>query len=105
MSKIRIVDVPPGDAPEWVRKEWVGLEIPIADNDPDPDDSFQFGILGGELKNLGGYTVETKVAIEILERKSPAAAQWWKNYYNYTLGLVEWLVFSKEVCEVVSEKS
>ena len=27
---IKIVSVPSGEAPEWVRKEWVGLELPLA---------------------------------------------------------------------------
>ena len=27
--EIRITDVPPGEAPEWVRQAWVGLVVPV----------------------------------------------------------------------------
>ncbi|MBT1513363.1 hypothetical protein KIP88_22985 [Bradyrhizobium sp. SRL28] len=27
---IRIVAVPPGEAPLWVRQKWVGLDLPVA---------------------------------------------------------------------------
>lgn len=100
MKKIRIVDVPPGDAPEWVRKEWVGLELPVAT--AAPEDSLQIGVLGGEPQNLGGYPVESKIAVEILSKKSPEAAQWWKENFSFTL--MPWLVFKKEVCKVICEK-
>ncbi len=26
---VRIVAVPPGEAPFWVRQKWVGLELPV----------------------------------------------------------------------------
>lgn len=127
IRKIRIVAVPPGQAPEWVRREWVGLELPIAKNTPDPVDSIETGInfyRPEELvqtamtkgkpreviqkranldkfkpKNIGGYSVETKTAIAILAEKSPTAAKWWKE--NISLVLMPWLVFKKEVCELI----
>lgn len=32
IHKIRIIKVPSGEAPEWVREAWVGLEIPTLEN-------------------------------------------------------------------------
>src|SRR5580704_4538322 len=29
-TKLRIIAVPPGEAPLWVREKWVGLELPVA---------------------------------------------------------------------------
>ena len=127
MAKIRIVAVPPGQAPKWVREQWVGLELPVAENTPSPEDS-QVGVNYGKPRefietilegpteetenefwqrvtskykpeNIGGYPVETRIAIEILRKKSPAAAQWWEE--NISPSIIPWLVFKKEVCELV----
>jgi hypothetical protein len=27
---VRIIAVPPGEAPLWVREKWVGVELPVA---------------------------------------------------------------------------
>jgi len=97
MTKIRITDIPPGQAPEWVREKWVGLELPIAENVPAK--TSQMGVSGGKIENLGGYSIETEVAIEVLKKKSPEAAQWWEE--NISASLLPWLVFKKEVCKLV----
>ena len=57
MAKIRITSVPSGQAPEWVREQWVGLELPV--KDIDLSKGFCTGALGGtpEPENLGGYPV------------------------------------------------
>ncbi len=41
---IRIVGVPPGEAPFWVREQWVGLELPLTRH-PAPRAFFAFGVL------------------------------------------------------------
>lgn len=99
MAKIRIVAVPPGQAPEWVRQEWIGLEIPIAEDTLVPEDSIQMGVKFGKPENVGGYPVETDVAVKILKEKSPKAARWWEE--NISSVIMPWLVFKKEVCELV----
>ena len=43
MEKIRIVNLPPGQAPKWVRKEWLGLELPVDENIPSPENLIQSG--------------------------------------------------------------
>ncbi len=44
MTKIKIIGVPPSFAPEEIRKQWVGVEIPLAENPiPEGQDSFQIG--------------------------------------------------------------
>ncbi len=96
MTQIEIIDIPPGEAPDWVRKEWVGLIMPVAENKPAKTRSM--GVLGGEVENPGGYPVETNTAIQILEEKSPKAAQWWRD--NPYLSPMSWLVFKKRVCKL-----
>jgi hypothetical protein len=41
---VRIIGVPPGEAPLWVREKWVGLELPLT-RYPAPRDYFTFGVL------------------------------------------------------------
>ncbi len=97
MSSIRIVSIPPGQAPEWVRKEWIGVEIPLSEQ---KSDGIQMGIHGGKAENADGHQVDTDKAIEALQKKSPRAAAWWKE--NVPLTAIPQLVFSKKVCELVS---
>ena len=73
--KIRIISTPPGGAPEWVRKEWVGLELPTVESSGRP----QVGATGGKPENLGGFQINGKVAIDALKEKSPEAAKWWED--------------------------
>ena len=54
MGSIKIITTPPGQAPEEVRQEWVGLIIPLAEQETG---GFQMGVLGGTAKNVGDYQV------------------------------------------------
>ncbi|MFA6554675.1 MAG: hypothetical protein WCS89_04195 [Candidatus Paceibacterota bacterium] len=96
MSAIKIVSTPPGQAPEWVRQEWIGAVIPL------PKQSsvgIQVGARGGKPQNLGGYQVETTEAMKELGKKSPEAVKWWEG--NVPLKAIPRLVFSRDVCELV----
>src|SRR5947199_83534 len=44
---IRIIDVPPGEAPEWVRRAWVGLVLPLAPGEYGPRVLAAAGVLTG----------------------------------------------------------
>lgn len=78
---IRIIAIPPGEAPLWVREKWVGLELPLADGDSvvqvftsgvlsGPRNRFLAIIWGllGRLKVQSGYPVYVKEALGILEQ-------------------------------------
>lgn len=97
MVQIKIIDIPPGQAPNWVRKEWVNLILPVAENLP-PVISV-CGVLGGKIENPNGYPIETRIAIETLAKKSPEAAQWWKD--NVALDCISWLVFHEKACQLL----
>lgn len=58
------------------------------------------GILGGEAKNTDGYKVDTRKAIESLQKKSPEVVQWQGN--NVNLEAIPQLVFSRDVCHFIS---
>ncbi|MEK7092738.1 MAG: hypothetical protein AAB907_03885 [Patescibacteria group bacterium] len=102
MKKFKIIATPPGQAPEWVRKEWVGLELPISISVPGGIELFTSipsGIFGGPSENDGGYIADGLTAVDLLATKSPAAATWWRQNAPHVLH--GQLVFKKEVCELV----
>src|SRR5512140_2697360 len=47
VPRVRIVGVPPGDAPAWVRQEWVGLELPLAQSSAEAIHARTAGVLSG----------------------------------------------------------
>ncbi len=98
MAQIKIVAVPPGQAPLEIRQQWVGIILPVAENLP--PNTFEMGVFGGKCENSGGYPVEIKVAIRELEKKSPEAADWWRSNTNPDWML--WLSFHRDVCEFIS---
>lgn len=100
--RIRIIETPPGQAPEWVRNEWVGLEMPVAEGIPE-EGWVQLGARLGKPENLGGYPVNTADALNKLTKKSPPAASWWLRHISPELN--PWLVFKREVCELLPEDS
>jgi len=94
MAKIRISKIPPGFAPEEIRRSWVGCEIPLVterDLNEDPPSGSGIG-----KDNQGGYRVLRDKAISALVSKGEKeAAAYWRN-----LPLGRYLVFNKEVCEL-----
>ncbi len=111
-SSIRIIAVPPGQAPLWVRESWVGLELPVFRNRPykrhavgvlDRPSLAQFlwDVICGRVQPTTGYMVETHRAVEILDAANAAAASWWRQNTPHLLRPKRYLLFPVEVCEVV----
>ena len=49
---IVIVGTPPGEAPLWVREEWVGLALPVKEIPPEEEGEYvAVGVLGGPPEN------------------------------------------------------
>jgi hypothetical protein len=96
-GKIRIIGVPPGQAPVEIRQAWVGLELPVIEGEV--TQNIPIGVFGGPAENSGGYRVDGQKAIELLGQKSPTAAEWWKQ--NAPWALLRPLLFAKEVCEEI----
>lgn len=106
-EKLRITDVPPGQAPEWVREQWVGLEMPI-DEDAPKQEGFTVGVRGGKAENRGGYPVKTADAMHALYEKAEEgssqaeyALSYWRS--NVLVAMAPRLLFSRDVCEIVPE--
>lgn len=97
MAKIRIVKVPPGFAPEHIRREWLGVEIPLptqaelAENPPSAWEANE--------ANSGGYIVFQDDAVKaLLAAEKNGAAEFWED-----LELpAPYLRFRRDCCEVIS---
>src|SRR5438477_12843163 len=111
---IRIVSIPPGEAPEEVRAAWVGLTLPLSRSDRAVDTRI-FGVQTGPrnrlMARLGtlfrrgtrerGYPVDARVAIEILSRHAPSAAAWWREHAAHLLRPGVNFVFNESACELI----
>jgi hypothetical protein len=101
--QVRIIATPPGEAPEAVRRAWIGLQLPLAPGESNTPRVLPLaGVLSGqEGEPVVGYVVEGKAAVAALEFHDSAAARWWREnvpgatYRGYRLG------FPAEVCELV----
>ena len=82
-GKIKIVQVPAGSAPKWVRRAWLGLELPCFP---------VAGLLGfrqekdirsgkpvNDGKSRSVVVVPQDEALKILRAKNLKAADWWKS--------------------------
>lgn len=78
---IKVIKTPEGEAPEWVRRAWVGLELPyIEKKDGNLD---EVGILSRKagVGKRDTFLVSEDKAIFILEQsgqRGKKAAEWWK---------------------------
>ena len=90
-QKIEVIGIPEGEAPEWVRREWRGLNLPLALDGV--HDVRAIGVLSAPKTWVGmllnrlrrkswverSYVVDAPAAIEILAGKNAAAADWWRS--------------------------
>jgi hypothetical protein len=112
---VRIIDVPPGEAPEWVRRAWVGLVLPLARTETGPREVESSGVLTGpkslgdallrkamgQMDHVHGYVIEARKAVDILARHAPEAAAWWEEHAPHCLERGRKFIFHAEVCEEV----
>jgi len=115
MKCIEIIATPPGEAPEEIRKGWIGVVIPLPRGFQAEQTTVGYGVLTGprtwwsallpflhkkKVKWLG-YRVSGREAVDALAKKDPAAASWWKENAPHVMGRLWFLSFPTEVCQVV----
>lgn len=114
MGTLKITSVPPGEAPAWVREQWVGLELPLAADGSGPHTLPTFGVLSYPKSRISwylskflrrfkmetGYLVECIPAIEVLEKSSPDAAAWWRSNTPELLQAGQCFLFHESACHV-----
>jgi hypothetical protein len=112
-TRIRILTIPPGEAPLSVRMAWVGLDLPL-----DPRRvGRRLGLVSGVVSTprgwwqcvvsliTGGYMVKTGYAVNALEAvnllqaKDPVAAAWWREHCAHLLDGKRSFLFPTAVCE------
>ena len=117
MPSIRIVGIPPGEAPEEIRRAWIGLILPLMHGGYGLRNSWaSFGVLTGPKSCLGllvmpllrrnrtdGYVVPVLDAVAILEGQHPNAAKWWRENVPHMMKAGRAFVFDGSVCELVYE--
>ena len=113
MMKIRIKDVPPGEAPEEVRAAWIGLVLPVANGSrrtylaagvvtgPKNFLATCLALLLGRIAREDGYAVESHCAVKLLSEHAPSAAAWWRANAPHMTRAGRLFVFAAKVCEEV----
>ena len=110
---VRIVAVPPGEAPLWVRQKWVGLDLPVmryaahrklhafgVRSRPHSWPAQWAAVVCGQAELIAGYAVEAAPAVGIRARVSPEAAAWWRENTPHLIAPQRYLVFHEEVCRI-----
>jgi hypothetical protein len=114
-GRIRILAVPPGEAPAWVREKWVGLELPLAQWVPSSTSRLTAGVLSGPRTSFAvlgslvrgryrrrrGFTVNVLEAVAVLESASPEAANWWRVNTPHLMKPSRVFLFPDDVCAIV----
>ena len=117
-SSLQITQVPPGEAPLWVREQWVGLVLPLAQRRQSPLAFLTSGVvsgpktglsrlaalLTGRLKRESGYRVDTQAAVAILAGRRPEAAAWWRENAPHVLRPGRYFVFHRDAGHVLPAK-
>jgi hypothetical protein len=113
---VRIIATPPGEAPEEVRRAWVGLELPLAAGETGPRELPVGGVLTGprsifaqllklltgERRYAWGYVIDAPQALTLLVEHAPQAARWWRQYAPHCWEPGRRFLFPAEVCADVS---
>jgi len=110
--RIRIVATPPGEAPEEIRRAWVGVAIPLPAFHRRAKEWRTAGVLSGprtllarlsarwsgSLERRSGFAVSVLEAIAALEAARPDAAAWWRANAPHLMRPSRAFVFPAEVC-------
>jgi hypothetical protein len=98
-ARIRIIGLPPGEAPLWVRYAWLGLELPLIPGQVRGERVIAEQVLSHRpVVPPLGYAVDGKTAIELLGSASPDAAAWWRQWAPVVLTPGYQLVFPAADC-------
>lgn len=77
-GRIRIIKIPDGEAPLYIRAAWVRLILPCDPYFGHPDLVIETGVLSDEPKpSRSSFGVPQDMAISILRESNPQAALWW----------------------------
>jgi hypothetical protein len=102
VAHLRIVRVPPGEAPEVIRRAWLGIELPLRRGESEPSLHQTVGVLSQRGAEMAmGYAVDGRRAVDALTSQLPAAAAWWREHAPHVVARGYRLFFPSGVCELV----
>jgi hypothetical protein len=102
VAHVRVVSTPPGEAPEEIRRAWVGVKLPLRRWETKPDLHLTEGVLYRQTSTMtSGYAVNGRAAVEALASHSPEAAAWWRTHAPHVVARGYRLWFPLDVCERV----
>ena len=94
---VKITRTPPGEAPLWVRAQWVGATL--------HGKSFEGDVLNIVSRDFhgeeAGIAVDTVEAIGTLKHHNFEAWAWWTGWWQGSQGKISQLVFPLECYELV----
>lgn len=94
---IKIISVPEGEAPKWVREYWVGLELPYVEEAKTVRGGVSAKKVEGEF-----YCVDVREAIKTLINKSIEAAKWYTDHVP--IDSLTYITFEKRCCKILPRK-
>lgn len=97
-GRVRVFDIPPGEAPDWVRRAWVGIELPTQNRIPKPIEVIQMST-GEPAGEWVGYAVSGIAALAAVAAVNPGAAEWWRSNLPAITTPGYKLIFPADVCE------
>ena len=102
VTGLLIKSTPPGEAPEHIRRAWVGLTLPLARAEMEPGALTTVGVLSNQDPEMTmGYAVDGRKAVRYLASHEPEAAAWWRNNAPHVFAGGYRLFFPREVCVVL----
>jgi hypothetical protein len=105
-GSIRIVAIPPGEAPQGIRQAWVGVELPLLAGQKQPQAVVVHGVVsGGAAGSALVYVVDGRTAVERLASHDPNAADWWRENAPHALASGYQLLFPAAVCQRLDPKA
>jgi hypothetical protein len=101
---IRIIAMPPGEAPPEIRKAWIGCVLPVFSTSSDARLKPQVGVLSrARVSGQHGYAVQVSDALHELEKLDGHVARWWRENTPDLVRPGKLFVFSADVCEPADE--
>ena len=112
-TRIRILMIPPGEAPLSVRMAWVGLDLPLDPRRVGRQLGLAMGVLSsprgwwrrlvglvtGSYAVKTGYAMNALEAVNLLQTKDPVAAAWWREHCAHLLDGKRAFLFPAAECE------
>ena len=111
---IIVLRCPIGDAPPWVEQAWIGMRLPVVEQQRRPGPAFglfpKTDSLAVRLRRfvfalifgVTGYVVDAKVAVLLMEGVDPPAAEWLRANWSEWLDAEHGLFFDRESCRSIS---